>query len=272
MLNRFAILVAVYALVVVGSGAIVTSSKQVITADNSTRVGTPAGTGVHSWMGGALGGLTLTLAVALLISKRGSLSTIAIVAVVLCAADLLVAVPKSLSADRAVLHAWIAAALFATLSAIVLFTSGYWKREPELVSEHGLRFLRPLAISTPPLVLIQIVLGTMYRHTLTSVFWHMGGALVVSLVTLVGSMVVIQHYPAHRALKNSATALISVVLTQVAFGVVAFTLQLLDTGNALALETVTVSHVIVGSLTLASSLVFGIEVQRSIRGRVVARE
>jgi hypothetical protein len=47
---------------------------------------------------------------------------------------------------------------------------------------------------------------------------------------------------------------------------------LLDTGNALALELATVSHVVVGNLTLAASLVFAIEVQRSVRGSVPANE
>jgi hypothetical protein len=272
MLNRFAIVVALFALIVVGSGAIVTSSKETIASGNSARVETPAGVNVHPVLGEGLAALSVALAAALWLSKRGLLATLAMVLVVLSAADVLVVFSQTVDADRAVLHAWLAAALFAALSTIVLFTSAYWEQKPELVGDQGLRFLRPLAISTPPLVLIQIVLGAMYRHKLTNVFWHMGGALLVSLATLVGAMVVIQQYPAHRALKNSATALMSIVLTQVAFGVAAFTLQLLDTGNALALELATVSHVVVGNLTLAASLVFAIEVQRSVRGSVPANE
>jgi len=272
MLNRFAILVAVYALIVVGSGAIVTSSKETIAAGNSTQVQTPAGVNVHPVLGEGLAAVTLALAAALWLSKRGSLATLAMVLVVITAADVLVVFSQTVDADRAVLHAWLAAALFAALSAIVLFTSPYWERKPELVGDQGLRFLRLLAISTPPLVLIQIVLGAMYRHKLTNVFWHMGGALLVSLATLVGSMVLIQQFPSHRSLKNSATTLMSIVLTQVAFGVAAFTLQLLDTGNALALELATVSHVVLGNLTLAASLVFAIEVQRSVRSSVATKE
>ncbi|HMD47605.1 MAG TPA: hypothetical protein VKG79_00845 [Bryobacteraceae bacterium] len=270
MLNRFAILVAVCALLVVGSGAIVTSSRETISAGNSARVETPLGADVHPVLGEGLAGIALALAVALWMSKRPALTTMAIVVVVLCAADALVAFARPVDADRAVLHAWLAAALFAALSATVLFTSQYWEQPPVSVGDRGMRFLRPLAIATPPLVLIQIVLGAMYRHKMTSVFWHMGGALLVSLATLIGAMVVIQQYPEHRAMRSSATALMSVLLTQVAFGVAAFTLQLLDTGNALALELSTVAHVVVGNLTLASSLIFAIEVQRSVRGSVEA--
>jgi hypothetical protein len=264
MLNRFAIFVAVYALIVVGTGAVVTSSKEMIAAGNSATVETPALESVHPLLGLGLCGLTLALALTLWLSNRGALRTLAMSAIVLCAADAFAA-QQSSAPDRAVLHAWLAAGFFAVLSAIVLFTSGHWTQEPEIVDDRGLRFLRPLAIATPPLVLIQIVLGAMYRHKLTSVFFHMGGALVVSLATLIAAMVVIQHFPDHRALKHSATALMSVVLTQVAFGVAAFTLQLLDTGNALALELATVSHVLVGNLTLAASLIFAIEAQRSVR-------
>jgi heme A synthase len=272
MLNRFAIFVAVFALIVVGTGAVVTSSQEIIAAGNSTSVETPALSSVHPVLGIVLCGLTVALALALWLSKRGAIRTLAMAAIVLCAADAFAA-QQSSAPDRAVLHAWLAAGFFAVLSAIVLFTSEHWTREPEMVDDRGFRFLRPLGIATPPLVLIQIVLGAMYRHKLTSVFFHMGGALVVSLATLVAAMVVIQHFPEHRALKNSATALMSVVLTQVAFGVAAFTLQLLDTGNALALQLATVSHVVVGNLTLAASLIFAIEAQRSLRsGAQASRE
>jgi len=265
MLHRFSVLVAFCALVVIVSGAVITSSKEAIAAENATLVETPAGMDLHPALGIGMSVLTFALAVWLWTTKRMALQAMAMVAVVLAGADVWVVLRPPLDSSLVVLHAWLAPVFFTSLVAVARFTSSNWMLEPELVDDRGLRFLRPLAIGAPPLVLVQIVLGAMYRHKEASVFWHMAGALLVSLATLIASMVVIQQYPAHRVLRNSATVLMSVVLVQVGLGVAAFTMQLLETENTLALAISTVSHVATGNLTLAASLVFTLEVQRCMK-------
>lgn len=164
-----------------------------------------------------------------------------------------------------VLHASLAPLAFASLVAVVVVTSRGWNAAPEMVDDDGVPLLRPLAIATPALVLLQTILGATYRHKLTGLMPHLAGAMVVSLATLVGSMLVLRQYPKHRALRSGAIGLMSVVLAQVLLGVTALTLQLLDLRNSMALVISTASHVVVGSLTLAASLVLAMQVQRHVR-------
>jgi len=261
VLYRYTVLVAVCALILIASGAVITSGLEPTPAQAAFGALTQA----HLAIAIAVGVLVLALGVWLWTTKRGSLRVLAAVAVALAAADSLAAIRRPLPPELAVLHAWLAPVFFTALVAVALFTSPHWSEEPELVDDRGFPFLRPLAIATPPLVLMQIVLGAMYRHKLTSVFWHMGGAMLVSLATLVASMVVMQQYPAHRALRGSAVALMSIVLGQVALGVAAFTMELLEMENAVVLAVVTVSHVVVGNLTLGASLNFAVQAQRCLR-------
>ncbi len=166
---------------------------------------------------------------------------------------------------RAVLHASLAPLTFASLVAVVVATSRGWNEAPELVDDRGVPFLRLLAITAPLLVLLQTVLGATYRHKLTGLMPHLGGAMIVSLATLVSAMLVLRQYPKHRALRSAAIWLMSIVLGQVALGVTAFIMQLLELRNPMALVISTASHVVVGSLTLAASLVLAMQVQRHVR-------
>jgi heme A synthase len=149
--------------------------------------------------------------------------------------------------------------------AIAVITSSGWNESPEIVDGQGAPLLRPLAIAAPWLVLLQIVLGAAYHHRLTGVIPHMGGAMVASLTTLMAAMLVMQQYPRHRALRSAARWLMSIVLIQITLGVMAFSMQLLDVENWMALVIATASHAVVGSITLAASMVLAMQVQRNVR-------
>jgi heme A synthase len=162
------------------------------------------------------------------------------------------------------LHASLAPLAFAIMVAIAVVTSSGWNEAPEIVDGQAAPLLRPLAIAAPPVVLLQIVLGAAYHHRLTGVIPHMGGAMVASLTTLVAAMLVMQQYPRHRALRSAARWLMSIVLIQITLGVMAFSMQLLDVENWMALVIATASHAVVGSVTLAASMVLAMQVQRSV--------
>ena len=263
MLFRFAVLVAAIALLVIASGAIVTSEHEAAGTAQGTQVESLAGAQLHRMLGLGFSGLVLVLAVGAWLGGGTALRALSVIAVVAGGEDAWTAL-GTLEPGRAALHAWLAPVLFSTLVAMALFCSPGWEKTLGHIDDRGLRFLRPLATATPPIVLLQIVLGALYRHKLSSVMWHMAGAMVAALATLIASMVVFQQYPEHRALRRSAIALMTVVLLQVTLGVSAFTMQLLETENTLALEISTASHVVVGSLTLAASVVFSILVRRAL--------
>ena len=165
-------------------------------------------------------------------------------------------------------HASLAPLYFAVTAAIVVLTSPGWTLKAELVDDRALTFLRPLAIAAPPFVVLQIVLGAAYRHKLTSVMPHMGVAMIVALATLVASMVIIQQYPGHKALHSASVVLMTIVLIQVTLGVAGFIMELLEVSNTAIVIVVTSAHVVVGSLTLAASLVLAMQVQRFVKRRL----
>ena len=264
-LHRYALFVAAAAFVLIASGAFVTSSREASAAPDVSAATTLPGAGVHQVLGIGVTALALLLAVWTFAAGRGAWSRVlAAAAIVTGAADTFIALHAPLPSGLAAIHAALAPLFFGCLVGVAFLTSPDWNLPPEPVDDRGMRFLRPLAISGPPLVLLQIVLGALYRHKVTSVMWHMSGAMIVALVTLIACMVIIQQYPSHRQLRGSAIHLMSIVLLQVALGVAAFTMQLLDTENTTVLAVTTGSHVVVGNLALAASLLFAVQVQRNV--------
>ena len=256
-LHRYAILVAILALIVIASGAFVTS--------RGTGTSLPAAAvSAHR----ALSIVLSILAVALVIFLSSTNSQRRLRALAwLSLGPLIYDIAWPHSPGLAAAHASLAPLFLSAITAIAVLTSRGWSQEPQRVDDRGLPWLRPLAISAPVLVFLQILMGAAYRHKLMSVMPHMAGAMIVSLVTLIVSMVVMQQYPEHPPLRHAAIALMSVVLAQVTLGVAAFTLQLLDMENTPAGIVSTVLHVLTASLTLAASLILAMQVHRCVRAK-----
>ena len=267
-LYRFSLLVALFALVLIGTGAFLTSSRK--TAESTEQAATAAHTSAAAVQSHLLvlviiiGILTLGLAVWLLLAdKRASLRWLSSSALVIFGLEGATAMLNS--AAGVVIHACLAPLFFSTLVAICVLLSPSWRKGAEPVDIRGWSRLRALAVAAPPAVLIQIALGAAYRHKVTSVMPHMAGAMIVSFLTLVVSVIILQQYPDYRSLRSAAVAVLSIVLTQVTLGVTAFVLELLDIADPEWLIVSTVSHVLVGSLTLAATLVLAMQTQRNIR-------
>lgn len=170
-------------------------------------------------------------------------------------------------------HATLGPLAFASFVALAVVTSTGWKEAGEFVEASAAPALRPLAIAAPLLLVLQTVLGATYRHQLTGVLPHVGFAMIVTIAILAETVLVLQHYAQHRALRRAAIWLIWALAAQVALGFTAVTLQVLERGSSLALALViaTASHVVVGSLTLAASVVLGMQIQRHVRRGTGAR-
>jgi len=165
-----------------------------------------------------------------------------------------------------VLHATLAPVVFGSFVSILVVTSAGWKQAPELVAPQP-AFLRRLVFAAPVLLVLQTLLGATYRHKLTSVLPHIGFAMIVTVVTLAGSVLIVQHYPKHRALRPAAIWMMLALGTQVALGFATLTMQVLERGSSFALALVISSavHVVVGSITMAASFVLALQVQRHVR-------
>lgn len=163
----------------------------------------------------------------------------------------------------ALLHASLAPLVFAIFVAMAVVTSSGWNQPPILVEDQAAPALRFLAIASPALIFLQILLGAAYRHRLIGLLPHMAGAMIVSFPILALAMLILQRHPEHRNLCAAATWLISIFLAQVMLGITAFVMPLLK-ANPIAVIAVTASHVVVGSLTLAVNVVLAMQVQRSV--------
>jgi len=115
---------------------------------------------------------------------------------------------------------------------------------------------------TPFLVIVQISLGAAYRHKVLGVMPHMAGAMLVVLPLLVVSVLLLQNFPAHPTLRPVAIAAMSVVLLQASLGIAAFVMRLMDFDTSKGFLFLAATHVCVGALTLAASVVLALEVRR----------
>lgn len=163
----------------------------------------------------------------------------------------------------AVLHASLAAVAFAIFVTIAVVTSPAWHETPELVGDAAAPALRIFASATPPLILVQIMLGAAYRHRLIGILPHLGGALIVTLAILVLGILIRQRHPDHKKLCATATWLMCLLGLQVTLGFTALLVPILE-ASPIAVIAATAAHVVVGSVTLAANVVLAMLVHRSV--------
>jgi heme A synthase len=262
-LHRYALLVAVCTLLLLMTGAAITDY------DGGPE---PPAILVQGHTAGAVlvGLLMLGLAIWLSASarpgwlKRGCWTSFAILLsdAALGMRSLLRAHPQTVS----LLHAFDAQLVFASTVAIVLFTSSAWKRGIDPVKDQGWPSLRSLSSVALFLVLLQIWLGSAFRHQAAGLMPHMAGAITVALVVLILCMFVMQQFPEHRSLRPAANALLTFVIVQVVFGIAALTARMMTADNTLTtpLMLTTVAHVAMGAVTLAGTVALVIQIRRNV--------
>ena len=251
--HRCAVLVAIGALILIAIGAYITS--EALGRQPASR-GVLDGV-VHKNVAFAVGALALVFAIWLSLEQEGSHLGWTAVGI-LALAGLVGWLGEPL------LHASIAPLAFSAFVVISLVTSSAWSEAPELAKDEAAAGLRLFAIATPPLTLLQIVLGAAYRHKLISLLPHIGFAMILSLAILGLAGALLHRHPEHRRLRAAATWLIAIFLTQLLLGITAFILPLLKL-SAAPIIVATASHVVVGSLTLAANVVLALQVQRDMR-------
>jgi cytochrome c oxidase assembly protein subunit 15 len=276
-LHRFTIFLAVCTLFLVVAGAEVTSHQAGLSVPDwplSYGQVMPPMTGGVRWEHGhrmvatTVGILTIVLVIWLMRrDKRAWMRRLGwaalgavIVQGVLGGLTVLLLLPPAVS----VAHACLAQLFFSTTVAMALFTSPSWQRGPEPVSDYGSPSMRMLAIVTPAAVLAQIALGAGFRHRAISVVPHVIGAVVVSIIILTTCAFVLHQFPKHAALATPAKALLGVTLLQFGLGLATYLAGSLADQPRLSTIIATVLHVAMGALTLASSVVLGIQILRNV--------
>jgi heme A synthase len=270
-LHRFAILVALFALLLIVVGAWL--SSEVLPLPGSPPTATAAITAawaslalVHRVLGDTTGTLTIALAIWLTLAggPRRNLGWVALVIVV---AEAFLGVPAALNAyPRAlgVVHALLAPIYFSMIGAIAVFTSNRFAAGPQLMEDNS-GILRKTSLWMLAFVLLQIALGASYRYNVLGVIWHILNAMVVLVLLLMVGVLTLKQYPGHRALRPAAHSLVGIGGVQVLLGFATFLILLMVSQNTPALVAISVAHIAVGAVTLAASVAMVIQIRCNIR-------
>lgn len=174
-----------------------------------------------------------------------------------------------------VLHACLAQLCLAAICCGALLMSPQWNQRPEHVYDYGWPSLRSLAIWTPALVFLQILLGALFRYRVWSIIPHIISAMFVSGVVLLSGLFVSTQFPKHQALRKAAMAILMTVFAQIALGVFTYISGSAASESSvpgLLPATVIVAHVTTGGILFVFTLIFGMQVRRHVLPKFVPAE
>ncbi len=148
-------------------------------------------------------------------------------------------------------------ALFASLSAFALLGPS---RPGETVEDSGRPSMRSIATALPVLFLLQILLGAACRYQHLGYMPHILGALAAALVAYLAGFFALTQFPGHQAIRRASLFLIAAITAQVLLGILALVERISSNGSVFPLV-----HLAAGALTLASGVVFALQIRRHVR-------
>lgn len=286
-LYRLAILLSCMTAVILAAGALVTSNEAgdsvpdwplsfgrwLISSDNfKANVRYEYS---HRFIAGVVGVTTLLLAVWAYFSERRAwmqrLGLIAFAGVVAQAGigGLRVLFPEH-KALIAVPHALVAQSFFAVVVAIVVFTSRSWSSFHEVKADAGNLPLRKLVAASVGAVLIQLVLGAGFRHQAFGIIPHIFGAAAVTLLITATAVLVMRRHKGDDYLARPGKLAVALLVVQLVLGVSAYLARLGSAGDPQPLEpmiSLTVAHLVIGGLILATMVVLALRCYQVIAPR-----
>jgi heme A synthase len=263
-LHRYSIAVAALTLLLVITGAVVTSSQR------GSPVPAMPEQQIHFWVAVAVGLLTIGLAFRLSrVADRPWFGKLGWGALGLVLAQAAIGL---LSPSAAAVHAVVAQVFFGLTVAIAVLTSAEWSGKAEQIDDQMRPPMPTLANITLAMVLVQIMLGAAVRHKMMGAISHIGFAILVALVGLLLGMCVLHQAPEHRRLRPAAVNLMVIIGVQVFLGFGAFILKLMMAETALAVVIVTTAHVTTAALVLGSTVLLDLEIHRYMKAGLPHRE
>jgi cytochrome c oxidase assembly protein subunit 15 len=166
-------------------------------------------------------------------------------------------------------HAALAQTFFCIAVCIAIFTGRQWVEEVPRVEVDARRpTLFTLTLLSIFVLYVQLILGAMFRHKGMSWWPHVVHAGVVAVVLTWTAVRTLSVYSKIEALRKPAIVLLSLLMTQLCLGFTAFLTRVAWGRDSLQPELPmvisTVSHVAVGALLLATSVVLAIQVWRHV--------
>jgi cytochrome c oxidase assembly protein subunit 15 len=166
-------------------------------------------------------------------------------------------------------HATLGQAFFCIAVAIALFTGRrFAEEEPHIRFDVRHPSLPALAWASAIAILVQLMLGAMFRHHGMRLLPHIVMAAIVTVLVVWTIVRAISQFAAVDAVRRPALVLLSLVITQLSLGFAAYLTRVLWTGqpgdSSALLVSATVAHVSVGALLLATAVVQAIQASRHI--------
>ncbi len=233
----------------------------------------------HRMIAGAVGILTLILALWIWrseprrwVRRLGVAAVLAIVAQALLGGiTVLFYLPVTISVS----HACLAQLFFCISVSLALFTGQDWRWDDTEFEDTSAPSLRRLSLTTTALVFVQLLLGAAFRHHGFGIVPHIlvAGLVTVGVLWLLAR--VLAQFGSQPRLKRAVFLLSGLLVLQVFLGIGSY-LMLLSARNAPqplpAVVAVTTTHVAVGALVLASSLLLTLKIYRYVGdpGRALA--
>jgi heme A synthase len=158
---------------------------------------------------------------------------------------------------------------FSAMVSIALVTSASWRqetREPQRYDEQS-PSLRLLAAMVNLAIFSQLAMGAAFRHKALGITPHLIGAGVVAFLVVWSLSAVMSRFPQDANLRGWVLRLNALVMLQLVAGAAAYWIRVV-TADApqplLRMVWITVLHVALGALVLATSVVFTWEVYRRV--------
>jgi len=224
-------------------------------------------------LAGSLITLTLTIAIWTLIAERrrwmrwlavGAFCTV-IAQAILGGLTVLLFQPPLVSTA----HAAVAQTFFCIAVIIAVFTGRKWiEEQPRVEIDQRRPSLFTLTLLSIFVLYVQLFLGGMFRHHGLSWWPHVLHAVVVSFVLSWTAVRALTIYPNIEAVRRPAVLMLSLVIAQLCLGFTAFLTRVAWGRDAvqpeLPMVVSTVTHVAVGALLLATTVVLAIQVWRHV--------
>ncbi len=303
-LHQFAVGLCCYTVVLLVAGALVTSNNAADSVPDWPlaygRLIPPMVGGIryeysHRVIAGLAGILTLVLAIWIArVDKRRWARRLGWTALGLVVAQAVlggIRVLEGHAAISATAHAILGQIFFITLISIALFTSAWWQRNEPSLSDTAAPQVTTLAVWTTAIIFVQLILGAAFRHRAfkiipdmfgisatapstrsaalnLEVLPHIIGACVVTFMVIWVGRVAKKRFGDAPAIRRSVFWLHSAFGTQILLGIAAYGAVMSSadaTQPGLAYVILSVAHVAVGALLLASSLLLTLVAYRLVR-------
>jgi heme a synthase len=172
-------------------------------------------------------------------------------------------------------HATLAQIFFLTVVSLALVTSAWWQSGHIALDDPASPRLTAIASWTTLVILGQLIFGAAFRHGAFGILPHLIGAVVVAFMVVWTGRVAKSRFRSVREMRRSVVWLHATFGTQILLGFAAYWAVASSTESAqpmLLNVLITVAHVVVGALTLASSVILTLVSFRVIRPAAAAAQ